>query len=294
MAILLDGSSKVIVQGITGRTATKHSKLMRDYGTDVVAGVAPGKGGTEHLGVPVYDTVAEAKAVQGGDVAVLFLPPLAAKDGILEAVYSEIPLIVCVVEGVPVHDMIMVFEKMKGSRSRLIGPNSPGIITPGKAKVGFLPERAAAPGHVGVVSRSGTLSYEVCFEMAKQGFGQSTWLGLGGDGLKGTTFADVLPMFQADPATDAIVLIGEIGGSDEEDAAFLCRHQIEKPVICLVAGRTAPRGKRMGHAGAIITGGRGSYDAKVKALRDAGLLVASTPAEVVQILGSLSLRKTGS
>lgn len=290
MSILLNRDSRVIVQGMTGRVASYHTRLMQAYGTRLVAGIAPGKGGAEYLGIPVFDSVEEARAAHGVDASVLFLPPSAARDGILEAIYCEIPVIVCVTEGIPVHDMIVVAAKLEGSRSRLIGPNCPGIITPGEAKAGFLPERAARKGSVGVVSRSGTLSYETCFAMTRRGIGQSTWIGVGGDAIKGSAFSDLLPLFERDPETRAVVLIGEIGGRDEEEAAEICRREITKPVIGLISGRSAPQGKQMGHAGAIVSGERGSYGAKVEALGGAGVRLAESPAQVAEILISLSIQ----
>lgn len=287
MSILVSRASRVLVQGITGRAARAHTRLMQAYGTQVVAGVTPGRGGEQCEGVRVFDTVREALEATGANVAAQFLPPLAAADGMLEAIEAGMPVIFCLSEGVPQHDMIPVLAALRRSRCRLIGPNCPGAISPGETKVGFLPDTVARPGPVGIVSRSGTLSYEVAFEVVRAGLGQSTWLCIGGDPLKGTSFVDVLDLFRDDPATRAVALIGEIGGDDEELAAEHLARGYPKPVVALVAGRSAPEGKAMGHAGAIILGNRGGHRAKVAALRQAGAQVAESPAHAAGLLAGV-------
>ncbi|GBC92001.1 Succinate--CoA ligase [ADP-forming] subunit alpha [bacterium HR15] len=285
MAILVNANSKVLVQGITGREGEFHTRQMLEYGTKVVAGVTPGKGGQQILGVPVYDTVKQAVAETGANVSCIFVPAPFAPDAILEAADAGIEVIVCITEGIPVQDMIRVVNYLKRcTQSRLIGPNCPGITTAGECKVGIMPGNLFRKGNIGLVSRSGTLTYEIVHELTRAGFGQSTCVGIGGDPIIGTTFMDVLPMFEADPQTEAIVLVGEIGGSDEEIAAEYIKHHMTKPVIGFISGRTAPPGKRMGHAGAIISGGKGSAQSKVQALSEAGVPIADTPAEIPQLV----------
>ncbi len=285
MAILVNANSKVLVQGITGREGEFHTRQMLEYGTKVVAGVTPGKGGMEVLGVPVYDTVKHAVAETGANVSCIFVPAPFAPDAILEAADAGIELIVCITEGIPVQEMIRVVNYLKRcTNSRLIGPNCPGITTAGECKVGIMPGNLFRKGSIGLVSRSGTLTYEIVHELTRAGFGQSTCVGVGGDPIIGTTFIDVLPLFEADPQTEAVVLVGEIGGSDEEIAAEYIKTQMSKPVIGFISGRTAPPGKRMGHAGAIISGGKGSAQSKVRALSEAGVPIADTPAEIPQLV----------
>jgi len=285
MAILVNADSKVLVQGMTGREGEFHTRQMLDYGTKVVAGVTPGKGGMQVLGVPVYDTVKQAVAETGANVACIFVPAPFAPDAILEAADAGIELIVCITEGIPVQDMIRVVNYLKRcTRSRLIGPNCPGVTTAGECKVGIMPGNLFRKGTIGLVSRSGTLTYEIVHELTRAGFGQSTCVGIGGDPIIGTSFIDVLPLFEADPQTEAVVLVGEIGGSDEELAAEYIKHQMSKPVVGFISGRTAPPGKRMGHAGAIISGGKGSAQSKVQALSEAGVPIADTPADIPHLL----------
>jgi len=283
MSILIDHSSRVVVQGATGRIAATHLGLMRRFGTQIVAGVAPGKGGTQQEGLPLYDTVREARRWTMADVSLVMVPAGAARDALLEAIDEEMPLIVCITEGVPAHDMLMVLERLRSGKTRLIGPNCPGMVSPGQALVGVMPQMLTRPGDVGIASRSGTLSYEVCYELVAAGLGQSTWVGLGGDALKGTSFSDLLPLFAADPMTRTIVLLGEIGGTDEERAAELITAAYPKPVVALIAGESAPPGQTMGHAGAIISGNRGTYASKVTALQRAGVAIAKTPREVASL-----------
>jgi succinyl-CoA synthetase alpha subunit len=271
MSILVDGNTRLLVQGITGSEGTFHTQRCIEYGTKVVAGVTPGKGGSKHLGVPVFDTVEKAMSETGANASLMFVPPAFAADGILEAIDADMPLLVCVTEGIPVLDMVKVHRYLKGKSTRLIGPNCPGVISPGKCKVGIMVGEIHLPGNVGVVSRSGTLTY---------GIGQSTCVGIGGDALPGSTFVDILSLFQADLDTKAVVLIGEIGGTMEQEAAEFIRDKMTKPVVAFVAGSTAPPGKRMGHAGAIITGSAGKASEKIKALSQAGAVMAPTPAEV--------------
>jgi succinyl-CoA synthetase alpha subunit len=285
MAILVNADSKVLVQGITGREGEFHTRQMLEYGTKVVAGVTPGKGGTEVAGVPVYDTVKQAVAETGANVACIFVPAPFAPDAILEAADAGIELIVCITEGIPVQDMIRVVNYLKRcTNSRLIGPNCPGLTTAGECKVGIMPGNLFRKGTIGLVSRSGTLTYEIVHELSRAGFGQSTCVGIGGDPIIGTTFIDVLPLFEADPQTEAVVLVGEIGGSDEEIAAEYIKAHMTKPVVGFISGRTAPPGKRMGHAGAIISGGKGSAQSKVEALSAAGVPIADTPADIPNLL----------
>lgn len=285
MSILVDANSRVLVQGITGREGEFHTQQMLAYGTKVVAGVTPGKGGQQVLGVPVFDTVRQAVQQRGANVSCLFVPAPFAPDAILEAAEAGIELIVCITEGIPVQDMIRVVNYLKReTRSRLIGPNCPGITTPGGCKVGIMPGNLFMPGGVGLVSRSGTLTYEIVWELTRAGLGQSTCIGIGGDPILGTTFIDVLPLFEADNQTEAVVLVGEIGGSDEEVAAEYIQNHMKKPVVGFISGRTAPPGKRMGHAGAIISGGKGSPQSKVEALTKAGVPIAETPADIPRLV----------
>jgi succinyl-CoA synthetase alpha subunit len=284
VSILVDRNTRLLVQGITGREGSFHTTQMVDYGTNVVAGVTPGKKGEHVAGVPVFDTVASAVAETGANTSIIYVPARFAPDAVYEAVDSGIALVVCITEGVPVNDMVPVYSYVKEKGARLIGPNCPGLITPGEAKVGIMPGFIHKPGNVGLVSRSGTLTYEVVDALTKAGFGQSTAVGIGGDPVIGTSFVDALRLFQDDAATEAIVLIGEIGGSDEEDAAAFIREHVSKPVAGFIAGITAPPGKRMGHAGAIISGGSGTAAEKIAALEAAGVRVAQTPSKVPGLL----------
>lgn len=290
MAILIDQNSKILVQGITGSEGAFHTGLMLEYGSQVVSGVTPGKGGTQIHGVPVYNTVKQAVSETGANVSCIFVPAPFAADAILEAADAGIPLIVCITEGIPVQDMIraVCFVKQSG-QSRLIGPNCPGLTTPGACKVGIMPGDLFMPGNVGLVSRSGTLTYEIVNDLTHAGLGQSTCVGIGGDPIIGTTFIDVLPLYEADPQTEIVVLVGEIGGSDEENAAEYIK-SMTKPVVGFISGRTAPPGKRMGHAGAIISGGKGSPQSKVAALTAAGVPVADTPSDIPALVKQ-ALRK---
>lgn len=278
MSILINKDTKLIVQGITGGQGQFHTTQMIEYGTNVVAGVTPGKGGMETLGVPVFDTVKEAKEATGANTSVIYVPAAFAADGIIEAVDAELDLVVCITEGIPVMDMMRVKNYMVGKKTKLIGPNCPGLISPGECKVGILPARIHQKGHIGVISRSGTLTYEAVDQLTKAGLGQSTAVGIGGDPIKGMGFIDVLKEFKEDPDTYAVVMIGEIGGSGEEDAAEWIRDNMkDKPVAAFITGRTAPAGKRMGHAGAIISGGKGTAAGKVATLTECGIKVAPTP-----------------
>jgi succinyl-CoA synthetase alpha subunit len=284
MSILIDKNTKVVVQGITGRDGAFHTKQMLDYGTKVVAGVTPGKAGQTVEGVPVFDSVQEAKDATGANCSVIYVPSKFAVDAIYEATEAGIDLVVCISEGVPATDMLKVYNYLKGKKTRLVGPNTPGLITPGVTKVGIMPGQIHMKGSVGVVSRSGTLTYEVVYHLTANGMGQSTCLGTGGDQIVGTGFLDVLEMFEKDPQTKAVVLIGEIGGTDEEEAASYIKKNMTKPVVAFVAGRTAPPGKRMGHAGAIIAGGSGTAAEKVAAFNRVGIGVAESPAEVAVLM----------
>jgi succinyl-CoA synthetase alpha subunit len=280
MSILVDGKTRLLVQGITGSEGSFHTQRCIEYGTKVVAGVTPGKGGSQHLGVPVFNTVEKAMAETGANTSLMFVPPAFAADGILEAIDAGISLVVCITEGIPVLDMVKVHRYLEGKSTRLIGPNCPGVMSPGKCKAGIMVGEIHLPGNVGVISRSGTLTYDVVSQLTSLGIGQSTCVGIGGDALPGSTFVDILKLFQADPNTKAVVLIGEIGGTTEQEAAEFINRKMTKPVVAFVAGSTAPQGKRMGHAGAIITGSAGKASEKIKTLSKAGATIARNPAEV--------------
>jgi len=282
MSILVDRDTRVVVQGLTGKEGTFHALACREYGTKIVAGVTPGKGGIVHEGIPVFDTVAAAVAKEGANTSLIFVPPAFAADAILEAADAGIRVIVCITEGIPTLDMIRVGAALRGREVRLVGPNCPGLISPGKAKVGIMPGHIHRPGRVGVISRSGTLTYEAVGQLTARGIGQSTCVGIGGDPIIGTTFVDALRLFQSDPGTAAILMIGEIGGTAEEDAADFVRAHLTKPVVGFICGQTAPPGRRMGHAGAIISGGTGTAAEKMAAMRKAGITVVKSPAEMGQ------------
>ena len=284
MSVLVDKNTRLVVQGITGKEGTFHTKQMVEYGTRVVGGVTPGKGGTTHEGIPVFNTVADAVREEGANASVIYVPPPFAADAIMEAADAGLPLVVCITEGIPALDMVKVKEYLADKRTRLVGPNCPGVISPGKCKIGIMPGHIHKEGRVGVVSRSGTLTYEAVGQLTALGLGQTTCVGIGGDPIIGTSFIDVLELFEADPATQAIVLIGEIGGTAEEEAAAFAKDNVTKPVVAFIAGQTAPPGRRMGHAGAIIAGGKGTAAEKMAALEEAGIRVVHSPADIGQAM----------
>lgn len=286
MSILVGSTSQVAVLGITGRQGSFHTRLMLQEGTNIVAGVTPGKGGKVFEGIPVYDSVLEARLAQDINTCIAFVPPAAATRSILDAIDAGIELICAITDGIPIHDMLKIRACLKRTPARLIGPNTPGIITPRQAKLGIMPSSAYKPGCVGVMSRSGSLSYEVCYELTKAGLGQTTAIGIGGDRITGISFAELIPLFEEDPDTRGLAILGEIGGIAEERAAAVIKEQCSKPVVAIMAGKTAPAGKAMGHAGAIVTQGKGTFDSKVDAFRDAGVCVVHTPKDLVKVLAA--------